>query len=298
VLSREQTESYVRARGYVPRLDESNLDDAYRRNALRHDLLPRLEHFNPRVRETLARSARSLERDADFLRQEARKASAAIRRPSAGGCVALDRQALALLHPGLRAHVIREVVLEIAGTLDGLRMDHVTALEAMAAGTRSMACRGLPQGLEALAEGNSLVLRRAPAGPVAKDASPAPSIALPAPGQAHFGEWTIAATLGSETAAESASPAISILVDTRGVTLPLAVRGRLPGDRVEPPGLHGHRKVQDILVDAKVARSRRDSIPVVVDQRGPIWIVGHAQDARTLLAEPSGPILQLIARRD
>jgi tRNA(Ile)-lysidine synthase len=53
----------------------------------------------------------------------------------------------------------------------------------------------------------------------------------------------------------------------------LAVRGRLPGDR-----LAGRRKkVQDLLVDAKVPRSERDGWPLVVDGDEVVAVPGVAE---------------------
>lgn len=55
--------------------------------------------------------------------------------------------------------------------------------------------------------------------------------------------------------------------------LPLTVRGRRPGDRVRSGG-HA-RKLQDVLVDAKVPRERRDGLPVACDRTGAaFWVAG------------------------
>ena len=37
----------------------------------------------------------------------------------------------------------------------------------------------------------------------------------------------------------------------------------------------GTRKLQDYFIDAKVPRDRRDSIPLLVCERGIAWIAGH-----------------------
>ncbi|MGE5814164.1 MAG: tRNA lysidine(34) synthetase TilS, partial [Acidobacteriota bacterium] len=56
----------------------------------------------------------------------------------------------------------------------------------------------------------------------------------------------------------------------------LFVRNRRPGDRLRPLGMTGRRKLQDYMVDRKVPRSERDSVPLVVDAQDRIvWVVGH-----------------------
>jgi tRNA(Ile)-lysidine synthase len=81
--------------------------------------------------------------------------------------------------------------------------------------------------------------------------------------------------------------------------LPLTVRSRQPGDRVRPLGMGGReKKLQDVLVDRKVAREERDSLPLVVDSADKIvWVVGEtvAEDFR--VTEASQAVIFLKARR-
>jgi tRNA(Ile)-lysidine synthase len=37
----------------------------------------------------------------------------------------------------------------------------------------------------------------------------------------------------------------------------------------------GTKKVQDLFVDEKVPREERTSIPLLVSERGVVWVVGH-----------------------
>ncbi len=48
------------------------------------------------------------------------------------------------------------------------------------------------------------------------------------------------------------------------------------GDKIAPLGMGGHtKKVQDIFTDAKVPKAERHRIPIVTDDAGILWIVGH-----------------------
>jgi tRNA(Ile)-lysidine synthase len=84
-----------------------------------------------------------------------------------------------------------------------------------------------------------------------------------------------------------------------GLQLPLAVRARQRGDRLRPLGLGGReKKLQDVLVDRKVAREERDTLPLVVDSADRIvWVVGGplAEDFR--VTEASQGVIFLKARR-
>ena len=55
---------------------------------------------------------------------------------------------------------------------------------------------------------------------------------------------------------------------------PLRMRARRPGDRLHPCGPGGTRKLQDILVDAKVPRERRERLPVLVCGGEVVWVPG------------------------
>ena len=55
----------------------------------------------------------------------------------------------------------------------------------------------------------------------------------------------------------------------------VTVRTRLPGDRFQPSGMTGTKKLQDFFTDAKIPREQRDGIPLLVCERGIAWVVGH-----------------------
>ena len=73
----------------------------------------------------------------------------------------------------------------------------------------------------------------------------------------------------------------TVVVDARELGAHLIVRHRRPGDRLQPLGAPGRKKVQDVLVDRKVPRDDRDRVPIVTTEQGEIvWVAGE------VLAEP------------
>ena len=74
----------------------------------------------------------------------------------------------------------------------------------------------------------------------------------------------------------------------------LAVRNRRPGDRFRPLGLGRRKKLQDFFVDRKVARERRDLVPLVVDEDDRIvWVAGHAIDEEFRVTDPAQAVIIL-----
>ena len=54
----------------------------------------------------------------------------------------------------------------------------------------------------------------------------------------------------------------------------VCVRPRARGDRFQPLGMPTDVRLQDVLVNAKVPRSLRDGLPLVVGDRGIAWVPG------------------------
>lgn len=62
--------------------------------------------------------------------------------------------------------------------------------------------------------------------------------------------------------------------DVDKLRFPLRIRKRKPGDRFQPMGMKGQKKLQDLLVDLKIPREKRDLLPILQDEEGIIWVVG------------------------
>ena len=78
----------------------------------------------------------------------------------------------------------------------------------------------------------------------------------------------------------------------------MAVRNRRPGDRFRPVGLDGRKKLQDYFVDRKVARDRRDMVPIVVDEMDrSVWVAGYEIDEAFRVTDPAQAVLLLRLRR-
>lgn len=66
-----------------------------------------------------------------------------------------------------------------------------------------------------------------------------------------------------------------IRLNSKDIELPLIVRSRRDGDKMEVKNLMGSKKVKDILIDSKVPISKRNDIPIVTDSKNSIlWVPG------------------------
>jgi tRNA(Ile)-lysidine synthase len=155
-------------------------------------------------------------------------------------------------------------------------------------------------------DGGDLVLTARPAGAIGRPAGPSAGAAnlfqyrLSIPGEIRLEE--AACVLSAEMApseaavdrrAISAGGALAVVrLDRCGNGL--SVRNRRPGDRFRPPGLGGRTKLQDYFVNRKIARERRDAVPLVVDDADRIvWVAGHAIDEDFRVTDPAQAVLVL-----
>ena len=80
-------------------------------------------------------------------------------------------------------------------------------------------------------------------------------------------------------------------VDFDKVSMPLTVRTRKPGDRFQPLGSRGVKKIKDFFIDNKVSVMERDTVPIVTMNGVPIWIVGFRIDDRIRVSEETTNLL-------
>ncbi len=69
-VTRQEIEEYLRATGLQPRHDHTNDELDQTRNRIRHQLIPYLQQYNPRIKETLARTAEIIRCDELYLAQQ------------------------------------------------------------------------------------------------------------------------------------------------------------------------------------------------------------------------------------
>ena len=66
-----------------------------------------------------------------------------------------------------------------------------------------------------------------------------------------------------------------IRINSEEVVLPLYIRNRKNGDRMEVKNLNGSKKIKDIFIDCKIPKAKRDQWPLLVDSNDTVlWLLG------------------------
>lgn len=303
-VARDDLRVYLRTLGETFREDASNADVRVPRNRVRHELLPYLrKHFSARVTDVLAREASSARHDEEYLESLARDLTPTIVSARDAGSLVLNATVLAAAPPALASRVARAALERGAGDRP-IAYDHICALLALATQNHNGAL-SLP-GQSATRSGLSITLRPSVGTRVRAAGEPKVNsfaVSLSIPGEVQLGAPGVA--VRAEKLSGSAARLrkwgareTEVGVAPEALRLPLAVRSRRPGDRFRPLGAPGVRKLQDFLVDRKVPRLERDTLPLVVDATDRIvWVVGQSVAEDFRVTDPSRGVLLLKVRR-
>jgi len=145
----------VTDRGIKPVIDETNADLSYRRNLIRHQVLPVLETVNKGAAIHLARFSQLLTEDADFLDHLAEEALTAVDHDGSGW--ALPVKALASQPEPISRRMLRHWILQATGIVP--TFERTTALADLAMRGSGGACIELGGGWSVSRCGGDLLLR-------------------------------------------------------------------------------------------------------------------------------------------
>ena len=299
-FTRQQIETFLASKGLVPRHDSTNTDTRYLRNRIRHELIPRLESdYNPNIKVGLSRTADVLGAESEYLDTVAQEAFETcrvrdpdrVKAPATLESVVLDREKFEQFHIAVQRRVLRLSFFEMLGSMGDLYFSHCEAMLSLIEGSTPNAALALPNGLRFRRVYQCLIFEvntsfRSSFTIVTE------SFAYPlaVPGKTFIAALNteIAAELGDIRSGETLRlpdgryEAIfdyervkSAFADLPSETFPLTVRNRLQGDRFQPYGMRGTKKIKDFMIDAKVPRYERDRIPMLVCGDMVLWVVGY-----------------------
>ncbi|MFG2087952.1 MULTISPECIES: tRNA lysidine(34) synthetase TilS [unclassified Spirillospora] len=150
-IDRATTRRACKAMGLNPWDDPHNVDPAYARVRVRHEALPVLEKsLGPGVAEALARTARMLRDDADFLDELAAQAFTDLETSEDGYAVALRIEGLGDLARAVRTRVLRMAVVRAGSPPGTLAAVHVDAVDRLVTAWHGQRHVDLPGGLRAV----------------------------------------------------------------------------------------------------------------------------------------------------
>lgn len=236
--------------------DSSNETDLFLRNRLRHHVMPLLRQENPRLAENLSAMALRLRRDEQLLAElaQARKTD--------------DVLALQQLPDGLRARVLT-ALLEDWGVPES-EAEHVALAEKLVFSEKPSAKAEFPGGVTVTRNYHRLEK--------CTDTTELEATILTCPGELELPQ------LGIRVVCAPAQQ----LSDTRDCFTvepvgEVVLRARKTGDTIRRSG--GTKSLKALFIDSKIPVYRRDSVPVVADDRGVLGVYGFGVNKDRLAAQ-------------
>jgi len=282
---REETIAYCAANGLKPYLDPSNESLAFTRNRIRHNLIPNLESFNPRFREAVLRTSRTLAGDYNILKEilESSWAESVIsERPN---LITFDAEILTMLGTAIQRNLIKRALAHFDP-------DTVDITFSVMERTTEFLSRGrngqihLTGGLRLFREADRVFIagpgEQLPMSYWPQMPGNVVSLAVQIPGQVSISDdWQLVCeesqnpTLAREQATNNNNNYQAWMDED---TLPehLEIRARRPGDRFEPIGMDGQSmKLSDFFINEKLPQRARDAWPLICSGDTVVWIPGY-----------------------
>lgn len=280
---REEILEYCRQEHIEFVIDETNQDTAYRRNRIRLELIPQLENYNPKIKQTLLRTSQLAAEDRELLDELLHKALAECQAKIAAAYGGMALDPFRKLAPAMRRYVVRYFLRECFAEESDL-------------GNRAIedACRffNCELGSKSLQLNDQILLRlegeKGTFMPVSRKDTPdearpyilEDSELVVQPGVYDLGgSWKIGMTLISAQECGDVyrrnEDGFTVFLDADRAGGRLLLRHWHSGDRYCPLGMGGRSvKVSDFWVDHKVPLRAKNHWPLVFSGNDLIWIPG------------------------
>lgn len=277
-FSRKEIETFVAQLGFKPRRDTTNYQHNHLRNRVRLELIPTLERaYNSNIQNTLNQTANLLQTESDYLETLTHEAFRACRTEScAPDTVVLDRCLFQTHHLALRRRILRLAIAEVFGAVRDLYFNHFESMLNLIDGEASNTILNLPHGGTFRRTYNRILIQKS-----TEELAPF-EYEVAVPGRtilplldAELMATVVESPTNDGTTGSFPDGKFQAAFDLDRLQPPLKLRQRRDGDRFQPFGMQGTKKLKNLLIDAKVPRQERGQVPVLMNRNEVIWVVGH-----------------------
>ena len=277
--TREEIEAWLTA-NEVPHVeDETNADERYTRNFVRHQVMPLLKQINPKVTEHMTSAAARLRRDNDVLNAQAARVVSQAHQAEDGWVITV--KAFELIPDPVALRAVRQLLVRCGG--ENVAAAHLNAVLKLIRGKDPSAMLHLPKTLARRVYSDVLFT------PWRETDGPLVEQELERNGVTVWGSWLL-------TCEETVCPADRknlpgecwIAADKLKESVTLSPRRE--GDELQPQG-RPNKTVKKWFTDEKIPRMERDYIPVL--RSGGVIAVGGIGAQQNLLAEAGEPALHI-----
>jgi tRNA(Ile)-lysidine synthase len=286
-VSKADILEYLRERQLEYRVDSTNRDTKLLRNWIRVELLPQLRgRIDGRVGARLAGQSAMLRDEQAVLERVAYSELEKCRCDDGLDRVQFLRQPVAL-----QRLILRYWIEGSRGTLRGIDFAHIEALRELAATGPVHGRLAIPGGWELRRQYDALSLTKGVRGsqPICYfyPLKLGETLQIPEANVEVISNTLASPSIGSGTDLTEAC------FDHDALPEQLIVRNFRTGDRFEPLGMSGHKKIKDLFIDRKVGLSERAKWPILIGGDQVLWIPGHGRSRTALVTPASRAVIRI-----
>lgn len=284
LITRKEIEAWLTEKGIPHVEDESNADERYTRNFLRHQVMPLLKQINPKAVDHMTNAAARLRQDHEELNgQAARLLEQAYR---VGEEWVLPLNALTSLPDAVVLRALRKLFVQCGG--ENVSAAHLTAVMKLIRGKNPSAILRLPK---TRVRRLYTEVRFSPC--IEEEELPQDQPVKPG-SVVCWGNWTVTCERAVRPPGVQATPMDFWLAEER-IREPLLLSSRRTGDTLQPP-TRPNKTVKKWFIDEKIPRTERERIPVLRSGDA-VAAVGGLGAEECKLAETGQPALHITLKK-
>lgn len=258
-FSREEVEVYAEKHQIDWREDSSNEESYYKRNFLRHEIIPRIkEQLNPGFLETMSSNMEKMVEMNTLLKKEAARFAQGNVKSRSDGVMSLKKQEL------IDQQVGPLLLYELIGQ-KGFSHEQCMAI--------LISLKGIPgkqfftESHVAVVDREEVLVKQVTRKQNEKYLIGKDDFEIEEP--VHYNLSILSSdSFALDRKAENA------MLDMAKLEFPLEVRKWQKGDRFRPIGMKGQKLVSDLLIDEKVSVIDKDNVYVLLSGKQIVWVVG------------------------
>ena len=288
-LSRDEIEAYLSERGQQFKTDSTNARCDYARNKIRNVMLPYAEeNISSKSTEHIADLSKKMVLIREYIKKETEKAYLLAVTENEGSSV-INLRVFSGLDPMLKREVLLLVMEKLTPHRKDITGQHIASLldVILKDGEKRI---DLPYGLEAVKQYDNLTVRNS-----IKNSKEAfeyeigsdTDISLP------DGRILSVRVFDRDESALIERKTYTKWFDYDKIINCVKVRNRRAGDYITINSDMGKKSLKDYLIDCKIAKEQRDSIPLIADDSHILWVVGYRISEYYKVSDTTKRILQI-----
>jgi len=293
-LKRSEILDYISEKkiGFVT--DSSNTDPAYRRNKIRHHLIPELKKsYNPAIVDSLNRLGEIMQAEDQWIDDAIEPVFTDCVLNRASDRISLDIPGVNGVGRAAGRRIIRKAIFSVKRDLRRITFVHVDAVLELAKKGQAIGSLDLPGGVRVIKDPAALTIKKE--GQESRTDVIDYHYTIAGQGTTLIKEANTAikvVEIGTDEVPDfKASGKSRAFFDRDCLRFPMVVRNFRPGDRFSPLGVAGTQKLKKYFSNNKTPMGQRKKCPLLLSENKIIWVAGHRIDNSVKLGPSTRRVL-------